>query len=122
MMSILEVFEGTKLDSVKADIPMTNFYDLCDYGVDGFVMHTPGHSEASVSIILDNGEAFIGDMIRGSGEGAFGPGMFYEDKEILVKSLENVSRWSPETIYLSHGGHISGDILNQTIESLRSGP
>ena len=32
------------------------------YGVSGRVVYTPGHSPGSVSIVLDSGEAFVGDM------------------------------------------------------------
>ena len=33
------------------------------------VIHTPGHSASSVSILLDNGEALIGDLVRDEGGG-----------------------------------------------------
>ena len=32
------------------------------YGISGRVVYTPGHSPGSVSIILDSGEAFVGDL------------------------------------------------------------
>jgi len=32
------------------------------YGVPGRVVYTPGHSAGSVSIVLDSGEAFVGDL------------------------------------------------------------
>lgn len=31
-------------------------------GIDGEIIHTPGHSADSVSLILDNGAAFVGDL------------------------------------------------------------
>ena len=31
-------------------------------GIDGEIIYTPGHSEDSISIILDNGGAFVGDL------------------------------------------------------------
>ena len=35
---------------------------LKDLGIDGEIIYTPGHSDNSISIILDNGSAFVGDL------------------------------------------------------------
>ena len=35
---------------------------LATIGVDGEILHTPGHSDDSVSLLLDDGSAFIGDL------------------------------------------------------------
>ena len=35
---------------------------LEDLGIDGEIIYTPGHSEDSISIILDDGSAFVGDL------------------------------------------------------------
>jgi len=37
-------------------------FDLTPYGIAGKILHTPGHSFCSSSVILDTGEAFVGDM------------------------------------------------------------
>jgi len=31
-------------------------------GLSGEVIHTPGHSDDSISVFLDSGDAFIGDL------------------------------------------------------------
>jgi ribonuclease/clavin/mitogillin len=35
---------------------------LSDIGIDGEVIHTPGHSADSVSLVLDDGAALVGDL------------------------------------------------------------
>ena len=35
---------------------------LATIGVDGEILHTPGHSDDSVSLLLEDGSAFIGDL------------------------------------------------------------
>ena len=35
---------------------------LNDLGIDGEIIYTPGHSEDSISLILDNGSVFVGDL------------------------------------------------------------
>jgi glyoxylase-like metal-dependent hydrolase (beta-lactamase superfamily II) len=119
MTGILEFFGGTDIEAVKPDILVEDHYDLAEHGIAGQIIHTPGHSRSSLSIILRNGEALIGDMIRDEGKGNIGPGQFYEDKRTLIESLKKVASFEPSTIYLSHGEYIDHSTLNQTIASLR---
>ena len=35
---------------------------LKEIGIDGEIIHTPGHSDDSVSLMLDSGELFVGDL------------------------------------------------------------
>ena len=37
-------------------------YSLAEYGIDGYIMHTPGHTIGSLSVILNSGEALVGCM------------------------------------------------------------
>jgi glyoxylase-like metal-dependent hydrolase (beta-lactamase superfamily II) len=37
-------------------------YSLANMGIPGRVIHTPGHTAGSVSLLLDTGEVFAGDM------------------------------------------------------------
>lgn len=37
---------------------------LADIGIAGEILHTPGHSDDSVSLLLDGGAAFTGDLTR----------------------------------------------------------
>jgi glyoxylase-like metal-dependent hydrolase (beta-lactamase superfamily II) len=104
-----------KFSGVEPDIVMDDEFDLGEYGIAGRIIHTPGHSASSISIILDNGEALIGDMVREQDAGEIGLGAFYEDKQVLLKSLEKVAALVPRTIYLSHGSTIGSDILRDVI-------
>jgi hypothetical protein len=42
-------------------------------------------------------------MIRPEGSGEIGLGAFYEDKAVLIESLELVAAYEPRIIYMSHG-------------------
>jgi glyoxylase-like metal-dependent hydrolase (beta-lactamase superfamily II) len=35
---------------------------LKDLGIDGEIIYTPGHSEDSISLVLDQGFAIVGDL------------------------------------------------------------
>jgi glyoxylase-like metal-dependent hydrolase (beta-lactamase superfamily II) len=104
-----------KYAGVEPDIVMDDEFDLGKYGIKGRIIHTPGHSASSISIVLDNGEALIGDMVREEDTGEIGLGAFYEDDRVLLESLIKVADLEPRTIYLSHGNTIDSDTLRGVI-------
>jgi glyoxylase-like metal-dependent hydrolase (beta-lactamase superfamily II) len=108
-----------KYKGVAPDILIDDEFDLSGYGIAGRIIHTPGHSTSSISIVLDNGEALIGDMVREEESGEVGVGPFYEDGQLLLESLKRVAALEPTTIYLSHGSTIDSIALNQIIESMQ---
>jgi glyoxylase-like metal-dependent hydrolase (beta-lactamase superfamily II) len=103
----------------KPDIVMDDEFDLDDYGIAGRIIHTPGHSASSISIILDSGDALVGDMVRNDDPRTVGLGAFYEDKELLLDSLERVAAYEPRIIYLSHGTTTDNSTLRSVIEANR---
>ena len=118
LLNLLTGLMGSKFDGIRPDILVDDEFDLAEYGIAGRVIHTPGHSPSSISITLDNGEALVGDLVRGE-PGEIGLGMFYQDKELLLESLQRVASYEPRTIYLSHGTHIDSETLKQAIEAHR---
>ena len=44
------------------DLVVEDELSLRDHGIPGTVLHTPGHSPGSLSVVLDTGEAFVGDL------------------------------------------------------------
>ena len=106
---------GSGIDPATADILVDGEYDLEEFGVLGKVIHTPGHSQSSLSIIFDQGEALVGDLIRGEQPGKIGFGMFYEDRATALESVKKIAAFNPRIIYLSHGKTIDQQILNEFI-------
>lgn len=114
LTSLLETgFEG-----VTPDILVEDEYDLAEFGISGKVIHTPGHSSSSISIILDNGETLLGDMAREEKSGVVTIGHFFEDEKTLLESLKKVTAFKPSIIYLSHGNHIDNLALRALINTL----
>jgi glyoxylase-like metal-dependent hydrolase (beta-lactamase superfamily II) len=118
VLNFLTSLSGNKFEGTKPDILMDHEFDLSEYGIAGKIVHTPGHSASSISIVLDSGEALIGDMVREEGSGAISLGMFYDDKQTVRESLEKVAAFEPTTIYLSHGSHIDYQTLRNTIATI----
>jgi glyoxylase-like metal-dependent hydrolase (beta-lactamase superfamily II) len=79
--------------------------DLNEYGIPGRVIHTPGHTHGSVSVLLDTGEAFVGDlaMNRLPLRLSPGPAIFAVDAEELGKSWQKVVDAGAKEFYPAHG-------------------
>ena len=71
------------------DIVLENeAFSLEEYGISGKVVYTPGHSSGSISVLLDTGEAFVGDMAMNKFPLRLSPGMpiYAENWQVLVDS------------------------------------
>lgn len=65
-------------------------------GIDGEILHTPGHSDDSVSLVLDIGCAFTGDLTR--------PDMIaQEDPAVVARSWKLLRDRGVTTVYGGHG-------------------
>jgi glyoxylase-like metal-dependent hydrolase (beta-lactamase superfamily II) len=65
-------------------------------GIPGEIVHTPGHSEDSVSLLLDDGSAFTGDLTHPAfvGEG---------EKAIVSASWQMLRERGATRVYPAHG-------------------
>ena len=50
---------------IRPGLVLTGEFDLHEHGVDARIIHTPGHTPGSVSILLDQGDLIAGDMLTG---------------------------------------------------------
>ena len=69
---------------------------LSRMGISGGIIHTPSHSRDSISLILDSGECFVGDLepveyLDG-----------YEHNESLQNDWDRIKSYSPEVIFYAH--------------------
>lgn len=68
---------------------------LLHLDIDGEIIHTPGHSDDSISLILDNGIAFTGDLPSST---------WAEDPLRKVElSWQRIRSLNVKTIYPGHG-------------------
>jgi hydroxyacylglutathione hydrolase len=90
---------------------------LNPFGINGKVLYTPGHTSGSMSVLLDTGEAFVGDLVMNGLPMRIGPGMpiFGDDRDTVKASwkllLDNGAKW----IYPSHGNPFSADVLQEAL-------
>ena len=69
---------------------------LDDLGIKGEIISTPSHSEDSISLILDSGISFVGDLEPVEYLEA------YEENVKLKRDWEAVLRFNPQIIYYAH--------------------
>jgi len=68
---------------------------LAGIGLIGEILHTPGHSDDSVTLVLDEGFAFTGDLH---------PGFMDIDDITTRASWEKIRRYKITRIFPGHGG------------------
>jgi hydroxyacylglutathione hydrolase len=90
---------------------------LADYGIPGQIIYTPGHSMGSVSILLESGEAFVGDLAMSEFPLRLTPGL-----PILAENMQKVrGSWNvllgrgAKTIYPAHGKPFSAHIIQKAL-------
>ena len=78
---------------------------LESYGIPGVVVHTPGHSPGSVSVLLDSGEAFVGDLAMNRIPLTRRPGLpiFADSLDEVARSWERLLEMGVTTVHPAHG-------------------
>jgi glyoxylase-like metal-dependent hydrolase (beta-lactamase superfamily II) len=79
--------------------------DLAPYGIEGRVVHTPGHTPGSLSIVLPTGEAFVGDLAMNGAPMCLRPrfGIFAHEPDIVPGSWRRLLAMGVRTVYPAHG-------------------
>lgn len=96
-------------------------FDLEPYGTKGKLIHTPGHTNSSISVILESGDAIVGDMIIGKKKGAESVAKLHhiaENPDIRLNSLSRILDEGVERIYPSHGVMCTAEAVKVLIEKV----
>ncbi|MBI5824643.1 MAG: MBL fold metallo-hydrolase [Chloroflexi bacterium] len=83
-------------DSINLQVGESRKF-LAEINLQGEIIHTPGHSDDSVTLILDEGFAFTGDL-----QPAF---MLAEDDLISRTSWDKIHEHRIKTLYPGHGNN-----------------
>ena len=106
-------FPRFKPDILLEDEP----YSLSEYGINGNIIHTPGHTPGSVSVILDSGEAFVGCMAHEGFPFRIRPGLpiFALDIEEIKKCWKVLIENGVKMIYPGHGKPFPVEIMTDSL-------
>jgi glyoxylase-like metal-dependent hydrolase (beta-lactamase superfamily II) len=95
-----------RIPPVKADIDLNDSdFSLHPYGIDGKIVHTPGHTAGSVSVVLSTGVAFIGCLAHNGFPFRLRPGLpiYAEDMKALRHSWNLIISQGAKYFYPGHG-------------------
>ena len=108
--------EPTKIDIVLQE----EAFSLVEYGISGKIVYTPGHSSGSVSVLLDSGEAFVGDMAMNKFPLRLSPGMpiYAENLQSLFDSWQTLLDEGVKTVFPAHGDSFSADIIRKELAKM----
>lgn len=87
---------------VAPDITISGRFDLRPFGLDGYVLPTPGHTAGSLSVVIGDRYAIVGDTLFN----IFKKGVFpayADDRGRLFKSWEGLLATGCEVFYPGHG-------------------
>ncbi len=104
-----------------ADIVMEGEdYSLADWGIEGKIIHTPGHSPGSISVVLEDGAAFVGDMAMNIFPLRLSPGMpiFAECPEKITASWDRILSAGAKQIYPAHGKNFPIEKLKRDLPKI----
>lgn len=94
-------------------------YPLTEYGIEGNVIHTPGHTPGSISVILDSGEAFVGCMAHNGLPFRIRPGLpiYALDVKEIKKQWKILFDSGIKMIYPGHGKPFPVGIMKEVLGS-----
>jgi glyoxylase-like metal-dependent hydrolase (beta-lactamase superfamily II) len=105
-------------EATTADLTVEDGDTLRAYGLDATVLHTPGHTPGSSSLIVGGRLAFAGDLISAAVR-PHAQRLYADDWAALAHSLERLQARHPTQTYAGHGRKPVGD---PTLQRLRPPP
>ncbi len=111
------------IEPTTVDIVLKNeMFSLNEYGISGKIVYTPGHSSGSVSVLMDSGEAFVGDMAMNKFPLRLSPGMpiYAENLEMLFDSWQTLLDAGVKKVFPAHGDSFSADIIRKELARMRA--
>jgi hydroxyacylglutathione hydrolase len=110
------------LPKIKADVVLDDEgLSLKDYGIPGKVVYTPGHSAGHCSILLDSGDAIVGDMAMNDWYLRLTPGLpvLADDIHTVVQSWRNILPMGIKRVHPAHGMDFAVEVMQKEIENFK---
>lgn len=105
----------------------TKTLDLTPFGFDGEVIPTPGHTEGSLSVVLNNRNAIVGDLVSSgillggiarTGKAKRPP--FEDDPLAVRRELQQLVARGTEHFHMGHGGPLPKNEILRHADALQS--
>lgn len=107
-----------RVTPVRADLLISDDgLALAEFGIPGRIVHTPGHSPGSLSVLLDSGETFVGDAAMNRLPFCTRPSLpiYAEDLDGVKASLRKLVALGARTFYPAHGRPFPVEALREAL-------
>jgi hydroxyacylglutathione hydrolase len=94
-----------KYEPCQVNLTVDSVFDLADFGFNAFISHTPGHTTGSVSVIIDDEIALVGDTLFGVFPWSVYP-PFANDTIKMIESWGKLLETKCKVFIPSHGSAI----------------
>ena len=93
-------------------------YPLSEFGIDGQIIHTPGHTIGSVSVILNSGEAFVGCMAHNGFPFRLKPGLpiYAQDIGAIKENWKVLIDRGTTFVYPGHGKAFPIEVIKNQLK------
>jgi hydroxyacylglutathione hydrolase len=104
-------------DPVAPDITISERFDLHEYGIAGYILPTPGHTVGSISVVIEDKHAIVGDtLFHVVKHSVFPP--YANDQKALLRSWKQLLETGCEYFYPGHGKPFTRDKFIKTYEKI----
>lgn len=101
-----------KYDTVSSDLLIDEEYNFNAHGINLSIIHTPGHTLGSISIIVDGEIAIVGDALFGMFKNSVFP-PFADNPKLMVESWSKLINTGCKVFLPSHGNERNEIILSK---------
>ncbi len=118
---LMKIMKEPEIEPFYADIIVkdNDIFDLEPYGAQGKIIHTPGHTDGSISVLLDSGNAVVGDLFSAKktkqGTKANYP-FIYRDINVVKVSIWKLINQGGKHFYNAHGVVCDENALQRLLE------
>lgn len=103
----------------EPDIIVDKPFELDNFGIEGTLIPTPGHTKGSVSVALRSGERFTGDLIFPTiPSNKAGTPFWAEEPDLILPSIKQLMEDEPTIFYTGHGGPFTSQDVLEMVERL----
>lgn len=107
--------------SCQYDVLVDSTYDLKSLGFNAYILHTPGHSAGSMSIIVDDEIAMVGDCMFGVFKGSVFPPFALNVKQ-MIESWGKLLDTGCTLFLPSHGSANSRELVQKDYDRRKQNP
>lgn len=103
----------------QPDILVDSILNLNEFGFNAYLMHTPGHSIGSISLIVDNEIAIVGDTMFGVFKTSIFP-PFADNPKVMIDSWGKLLETNCSVFIPAHGFENNREKVKKNYEKRKS--